>query len=101
MNDTLCPKMESALTLLSKKWTGLIVLSLLNGPKKFSDMENFIPSISPRLLTDRLKLLVDENIIRKNVYPETPVRIEYELTKKGQDLNETYKRIGEWAEKWN
>lgn len=101
MNDKLCPKMEHALILLSKKWTGLIVLSLLNGPKKFSDMEQFIPGISPRLLTDRLKLLLHENIIRKNVYPETPVRIEYELTQKGLDLNDAYSKISEWAEKWN
>lgn len=101
MNEKLCPKMEHTLNLLGKKWTGLIVLSLLDGPRKFSEMEKFIPNISSRLLTERLKELVAEEIIEKKVYPETPVRIEYKLTKKGLDLSSTYHKIGEWAEKWN
>ncbi len=100
MNDKLCPKMEHTLVLLGKKWTGLIVLSLLKGPQKFTEMEHFITGISPRLLTERLKELILEEIIKKNVYPETPVRIEYILTEKGIDLSATYKKIGQWAEKW-
>lgn len=101
MDEKLCPKMEHTLTLLGKKWVGLIVLSLLNGPKKFTEMENYISGISARLLTERLKLLVNEDIIRKNIYPDTTIRIEYELTDKGLDLSETYKSIGDWTEKWN
>ncbi len=100
MKDKLCPKMEHALVLLGKKWTGLIVLSLLNGPQKFTQMEHFITGISPRLLTERLKDLILEEIIKKNVYAETPVRIEYILTEKGIDLSATYKKISQWAEKW-
>lgn len=101
MENQLCPKMEHTLTLLGKKWTGLIVLSLLNGPKKFTEMEKFINGISSRLLTERLKELITEDIIIKNVYPETPIRIEYKLTEKGTDLSDTYNMIGEWTEKWN
>lgn len=100
MNQEMCPKMEATLTLLSKKWIGLIVLSLLNGPKKFMELEKFIPGISSRLLSERLKELEKEGIVLKEVYAETPVRIEYDLTKKGKDLNNTYSSIGNWAEKW-
>ncbi len=101
MNDMLCPKMEEALKLLGKKWTGLIILSLLDGPRKFSDMEHFITNISSRLLTERLKDLINEDIIKKEVYAQTPVLIEYRLTDKGLDLSETYKKIAQWTEKWN
>jgi len=101
MEDNLCPRMEKALQLLSKKWNGLIVFSLLTGINKFSELEKYITGISARMLTERLKELESEGIVKKNVYPETPIRIEYELTKKGIDLGETYKQIGLWAEKWN
>jgi len=101
MSNKLCPKMEHTLVLLGKKWTGLIVLSLLSGSQKFTEMEKFITGISPRLLTERLKELICENIIEKNVYPETPIKIEYKLTEKGIGLSATYKKISEWTEKWN
>lgn len=100
MNQTLCPKVESVLKLLSKKWIGLIVLSLLMGPKKFMEIERFVPGISSRLLSDRLKELEKENIVVKNVYLESPVRIEYSLTSKGKDLSKTFESIGIWAEDW-
>ena len=101
MNETLCPKMEETLTLLGKKWIGLIVFTLLGGQKKFSDMEKFIPGLSARVLTERLKELVAKGIIKKNIAPGTPVKIDYELTRKGIDLTSTFKTIAEWAEKWN
>lgn len=100
MDTKLCPKMEKALSVLGKKWNGLIVLSLLDGPKKFSEMEQYINGISARMLTERLKELEVEEIVIKNVYPTTPVKIEYELTQKGVALSKTYQSIGEWAEKW-
>ena len=101
MTKKLCPKMEVALKLLSKKWVGLIVFSLLSGSKKFSELEKFIPGLSSRMLAERLKELERAQIISKNVYPETPVRIEYKLTQKGIDLNTAFSAIGEWAEKWS
>ena len=100
MTEKLCPKMETTLELLGKKWIALIVFALLSGPKKFSEMEKFIPGLSARMLTERLKELELKEIIVKNVYPETPVRIEYILSQKGVDLTSAFNAIGEWAEKW-
>ena len=96
----LCPKMEATLTLLGKKWNGLIIYTLMDGPKKFGEMEKLISHISARMLTERLKELETEAIIEKQVFPETPVRIVYKLTQKGIDLGNTYQSIGKWAEKW-
>ncbi|QAA30604.1 MULTISPECIES: winged helix-turn-helix transcriptional regulator [Clostridium] len=97
----LCPKFEAAFSLLGKRWTGLIIRTLLSGPKRFSDISETIPNMSARMLTERFKELEKEGIILRNVYPEIPVRIEYELTEKGRDLGTAMDEIQKWAEKWS
>ena len=96
----MCPKFESAFELLGKRWTGLIIRTISNGQHRFSDIEEAIPNMSSRMLTERLKELDKEGIIVRKVYPETPVRIEYELTEKGLELENVMDEIQKWAEKW-
>lgn len=97
----MCPRFENAFELLGKRWTGLIIRTLLNGQNRFSDIEEAIPNMSARMLTERFKELEKEGIIIRKVYPETPVRIEYELTEKGRDLQSAMDEIQKWAERWN
>ncbi|GFN31279.1 winged helix-turn-helix transcriptional regulator [Paenibacillus xylaniclasticus] len=96
----MCPKYESAAELLGKKWTGLIIRVLLGGPKRFKEMKEQIPDMSDKMLTDRMKELEATDIVKRNVYPEMPVRIEYELTDKGRDLEPVIQSIQNWGEKW-
>ena len=96
----LCPKFETAFELLGKRWTGLIIRSLLNGAKRFSDIQEIIPSLSARMLTERFKELEEQGIITRQVYPEMPVRIEYALTEKGKALEKAMDEIQKWAEMW-
>lgn len=96
----MCPKYESAAELLGKKWTGLIIRVLLGGPKRFKDMKEQIPDMSDKMLTDRMKELESLGILTRNVYPEMPVRIEYELTEKGRHLEEVIQSIQTWGENW-
>lgn len=97
---TMCPKFEDAFELLGKRWTGLIIRTLLNDQKHFSEISAAIPNLSARMLTQRLKELESNGIVVRSVYPETPVRIEYELTEKGKDLTAAMDEIQNWAEKW-
>jgi DNA-binding HxlR family transcriptional regulator len=97
----MCPKFEAAFELLGKRWTGLIIRSLINGPKRFSDMQDIIPNLSARMLTERFKELEEHGIVKRTVYPEMPVRIEYALTDKGLDLHSAMDEIQKWAEKWS
>jgi len=97
----MCPKFEYAFELLGKRWTGLIIRTLLSGQKRFSDISEAIPNMSARMLTERFKELEKEGIIIRTVYPETPVRIEYELTEKGTELQSAMDEIQQWAEKWS
>lgn len=98
--SNMCPKYESAADLLGKKWTSKIVHVLLGGPKRFKDIKEQIPEMSDKMLTDRMKELEALSIVSRQVYPEMPVRIEYELTEKGKDLEPVISAIQTWAEKW-
>jgi DNA-binding HxlR family transcriptional regulator len=97
----LCPKFENAFELLGKRWTGLIIRTLLSGQKRFTDISEAIPNMSARMLTERFKELEKEGIICRKVYPDVPVRIEYELTDKGRELQVVMDEIQKWAEKWS
>ena len=97
----MCPKFEAAFQLLGKRWTGLIIRTMQDGKKRFSDIEEAIPNMSARMLTERFKELEKEDIITRSVYPETPVRIEYELSPKGKELEVVMDEIQKWAEKWS
>ncbi len=100
MNDSrLCPRFEKGIQLLSKRWTGLIVYQLLSGPQRFCTIEASLP-ISGRLLSERLKDLEHEGIVNREVFPETPVRIEYSLTDKGLALEPVIREIEKWSTTW-
>ncbi len=79
----MCPKMESAFSLLGKRWNGLIIHVLMDGPKRFKDMTETIPTISQKMLAERLKELEQNEIVERQVLPETPVKVIYKLTDKG------------------
>jgi DNA-binding HxlR family transcriptional regulator len=96
----MCPKYESAAELLGKKWTGLIIRVLLGGPKRFKEIKEQIPDMSDKMLTDRMKELEALQILKRSVFPEMPVRIEYELTDKGRGLEPVILSIQDWGENW-
>jgi DNA-binding HxlR family transcriptional regulator len=96
----MCPKYEAAIELLGKKWTGLIIRVLLGGPRRFKAIKEQIPDMSDKILTDRMKELELIGILKRHVYPETPVRIEYELTDMGRDLEPVIETIQTWGDHW-
>lgn len=95
----LCPLFERSMQLLGKPWTGLIVERLLAGTNRFNRLEAELP-ISARLLSERLKELEREGVVRRDVYPEKPVRIEYSLTPKGAALEPVVAAIRDWSARW-
>ncbi|NRG46416.1 winged helix-turn-helix transcriptional regulator [Bacillus sp. CRN 9] len=100
MNQALiCPRFEKAMSLMSQRWTGLVIYQLLTGPKRFCTLESSI-GISGRVLSERLKDLEHQGIVKRAVYPETPVRIEYSLTEKGEALEPVMKEIEKWSQTW-
>ena len=99
-NHAMCPRYEHAIQLLGKRWTGLILDTLLQGPQRFCEMTAAVDGLSDRVLSDRLRELELEGIIERLVYPQIPVRVEYRLTEKGASLGPAIKAIHDWAEQW-
>ena len=98
--EPLCEHFRSAAEVLGQRWNPQIIRILLAGPIRFGHLRDAIPGISDRLLSERLKSLEAEGIVRREVTPRTPVRIEYSLTEKGADLTEAITSLAEWAERW-
>ncbi len=96
----LCPRFEKAISLLSQRWTALIIHQMLLGPRRFCAIESGI-GISGKVLSDRLKALEQEGIVKRKVIPDTPVIIEYSLTEKGHALRPVLNEIEVWAEEWD
>lgn len=99
LNHTIEPRFEHAMSILSKKWNGLIIYLLLNGPVRSSKIQSTL-GISGRVLSIRLKEFEEQEIIQRKVYPEYPVRVEYSLTEKGQALEPVFNELKRWSKKW-
>ncbi len=95
-----CPYYQRAVELIGSRWTGAILRALHTGVRRFSDLAGIVPGLSDRMLSERLKELEAEGIVVRTVIPETPVRIEYALTDKGQALGDAIMAISRWAEAW-
>ena len=96
----LCAKFHKAVELIGGRWTGAVIRLLLNDRMRFAELRAAIPDISDRMLSERLRELETEGIVARIVVPETPVRVEYELTDKGRALEQALCAVGRWAEKW-
>jgi len=95
-----CPRYHHAVELVGRRWTGAVIRVLLKGRARYHELRDAIPDISDRMLSERLRELETEGVIVRAVVPETPVRVEYELTEKGQALEPVVRAIAKWAERW-
>ncbi len=95
-----CGLYHQAVELVGKRWTGAILLVLLDGPLRFSEVRELVPEISDRLLSERVKELEAEGIVERHVSDRGPVRVEYALTDKGRALEPTVRALKTWAQHW-
>jgi DNA-binding HxlR family transcriptional regulator len=95
-----CSLYHRAVELVGKRWTGAILLVLLDGPAHFSEIRHLVPDISDRLLSERLKELEGEGMVERRVQDGAPVRVEYALTSKGRALEPTVRALKSWANRW-
>jgi len=94
-----CPRFHQAIELIGKRWTGAILRVLISGPRRFNELLTAIPDLSDRLLAERLRELEAEGIVDRHVEPGPPVRVSYELTASGKELETALRALGDWAEK--
>ena len=97
---SLCGRFHRASELIGRRWTGAIIFVLLKSRCRFATLRDAIPDITDRMLSERLHELEQEGLVERVVVPETPVRVEYSLTKKGKALAEPIGALANWAEKY-
>jgi DNA-binding HxlR family transcriptional regulator len=97
----LCP-IHDFLSHFANKWSMLVVLNLgYAGKPRFNELKKMINGISQRMLTVTLRSLECDGLISRELYPEIPPRVEYELTPLGKSLLGVMMSLGEWARQHN
>jgi DNA-binding HxlR family transcriptional regulator len=93
---------HSAWNDLTKVWTLPVIHALgLKQPARFNELKRRIHNISATSLAERLNELEQRKVVERKVYPETPPRVEYALTKKGEELLVVLGDLGRWVIKWD
>ncbi len=92
-----CP-LTAALKIVGGKWKPIIILNLGKAPnRRFGQLDYLIPDISRKVLTDHLSEMINDGLIKRTSYPESPPRVEYSLTEKGKELVPIFKTLGDWG----
>ncbi|WP_196439745.1 helix-turn-helix domain-containing protein [Planomonospora sp. ID67723] len=89
--------MTRTLAFVGSKWTPLVIFRLRSGAKRYSELLQLLPGISPKTLADRLQTLEGEGLLTRTVHPDKPPRVEYALTERGRGLSDILDTIAEWA----
>ena len=96
-SESACNRLGPVFDLLGKRWTGLIIGTLLEGPARFSELSRKVDGVSERMLTERLNELVGVGLVERNVLPGPPVGVEYRLTLSGRALEPALDELASWA----
>jgi len=92
--------MQRAMSLLGDVWTLMIVYNLLSGPRRFGELRDAMGNVSPKTVSQRLKMLEEDGFVDRHAFAEIPPRVEYELTEKGQALADVLEAIRQFSERY-
>jgi DNA-binding HxlR family transcriptional regulator len=97
IESTLCPRVEAAFSLLSRKWAGLILFALSGGEKRFRELESAVAGISARLLSQRMRELEAGGLVHRRVIDSSPPGTVYKLSAAGEGLAPILGALADWA----
>lgn len=98
MNGNDCGVVKT-IKIIGSKWTILILRDLFEEKKRFGELQRSLQGISPKTLSLRLQQLERDGIVRKKIFPEVPLHVEYSLTDKGKTLKRIINLMKEWGQK--
>lgn len=93
-------KLDWAFELIRGKWKAVILCHLLDGTKRFLELQRITSGVSHKVLNEKLKELEDDGLLLKKVYNELPPKVEYSLTQKGYEYANVLKGIEALGEKY-
>lgn len=95
----ICP-IRNVVARFGNKWSLLVILILNeNGSTRFNQLRKMIPDISTKVLANTLHILEADDLLKRTVFPEVPIRVEYKLTETGESLVPIILSLTEWAKK--
>ena len=97
INDENCP-IRNVVAQIGDKWSILILFALVDGADRFNSLKSRVQGISQRMLTQTLRDLERDGFVLRTVYPQVPVKVEYELTELGRGLTSSVWKLVSWAD---
>lgn len=94
-----CP-VETTLMLISDRWKVLILRDLMDGSKRFGELQRSVGKISQKVLTSNLRAMEQDGLVNRKVYAEVPPRVEYSLTATGKSLQPIVDAMKVWGERY-
>lgn len=91
---------ETTLSLLGNKWKVLILRELFTGTKRFGELSRGVHGISQKMLTQQLRQMEEDNLVKRRIYPEVPPRVEYSLTDIGKSLSPILDAMHKWGSRY-
>lgn len=89
--------LDIALERVGDRWSLLLVEALLEGPRRFGELQTAMPGIAPNILTDRLRRLERGRVVVARPYSERPARLAYQLTDEGRELAGVLRLLAAWG----
>ena len=89
--------LDRALGRVGDRWSLLLVEALLDGPRRFNELQQQVPGIAPNILTDRLRRLEREGVLISRTYQERPPRSDYALSEDGRELAGVLRLLAAWG----
>ena len=91
---------KRAIHAIGGKWKLEILFALMNGAMRFGELRRAIAGITQHMLTTQLRELAQDGLVARTAFTEKPLRVEYELTDAGRDLEPAVRALSDWASKW-
>ena len=91
-----CP-IQQTIALIGDKWKILVLCTLMDGTKRFGELQRAMEGITPKVLTRQLRDLERDGLIERQVFPQVPPRVDYSLTALGRSLMPILQQLHEWA----
>ncbi len=94
-----CP-VDATLDVIGGRWKGVLLYLLLDGPRRFGELRRLLPEVTQRMLTLQLRELEADGVVRREVYPEVPPKVEYSLTDFGHSLEPILLQMRNWGQEY-
>ncbi len=89
----------ATLRVIAGKWKPLILWHLFSGTKRFGELRRLMPEVTEKMLVQQLRELEADELVRREVYPEVPPKVEYSLTDYGRTIRPVLNQMSKWGQK--